>query len=602
MNENFNSQESLNNNSQTKNNYSNQPAQPTQPVQPAQPAQPAQPTQPEINDDFKDIKSNKLIIFIIVLILLLISAGIGVFFVLNKTKDPQTIFKESFTQIKEQFNKLIDTTEKDNNISEIDKITLDTTLKLNTNIDGLEELENYTLNFLNEIDYPNKYINSQIVLRNNDKDIITMLTYLLNNQMFLETNLFNKTIKIGEFDFNEYFSSKDNTLSENIEDIKYIINNLIDYTSESLVSEKFEKNNETININDKNLAVVANTYILDDETLDIMKKSIIDKILNDEKFVEILAKISEMTVDDVKNQLEEEKNVSIEDNKLTMYDNEANMILSSINSYCSLSELKKQLGTLTTEDVYCTNKNNFTKEELDKIVYLNDAEIEKLSYQDGVSELVIKFDNYIYTLQNDGTWTQEKIDNEIVPKAIIYTYKNKFVGFKFDNNENYINYTDYENIQKFTIKNNETEIITVKNDEENITISLNDNNDNININYDKTTKIANMTFNINGEIVNIKLKINYNKISNTEYTYDIDITLSYIFEEVNYEINANLDIIEYINKDIEINKPNSYIEIDEITEDDFVTIINNLYKNVQGTSLEDFINLFLGNNDSLDIY
>ena len=111
-----------------------------------------------------------------------------------------------------------------------------------------------------------------------------------------------------------------------------------------------------------------------------------------------------------------------------------------------------------------------------------------------------------------------------------------------------------------------------------------------------------MTFDIDDEIVNVKLKLSYNKVTDTEYAFNIDLTLNYTTEEENFEFTVNLNMNEYINKDIEINKPNSYIEPDELTDQDYQEIFTNLYENVKGTSLEEFLNLLLSNNNSLDIY
>ena len=94
-----------------------------------------------------------------------------------------------------------------------------------------------------------------------------------------------------------------------------------------------------------------------------------------------------------------------------------------------------------------------------------------------------------------------------------------------------------------------------------------------------------------------------NKISDNETNVKTDINLTISTPSGSSNLKINIDTTEYINKDIEINKPNSYIELDELTEQDYQEILTNLYKNIEGTSLEALLNsLLMGNDNSLDIY
>lgn len=587
MNENLNNQENLNN-SQT---ISSQPIEPTQPVQ------------PEIDNDFKDIKSNKLIIFIIVVILLLVGIGFGVFFIFNKSKTPQAIFKESLNEAKKQFNTFTDSLTNNLNLTNAEKITIKNNITFDTDLKELEEIKNYKLDFITEMDYKNKYANFELILGNENKEIANLITYLFNNQQFLETNLFSKTIKIGEYEFDELFKQENNeNINQNIEDYKYMFNQLIDYINTSFVEEKFEKNSEKITINDKELNAIANTYILDNETLNTMKNSIIDKILADEKFVDILVKYSSenSTKEEIIKSLEESKNQSIDDANLTAGKSEAEMILSGINSYCATSEMKAMLDD-TYVDI-CAD--GVTIDEIDTMIKLGNAKISKITYQKEVTELIIESNGYTFTLQNDGSFKEEKNDTyEAISKAIIYTYRNKFVGFKLINNEEAINYTSYEDISTLNVTEKDKTILTGKYQNNELTISVTDNNTDITLNYNKDNKTANITLKSDENIINTNIKFVTNKISDDETNIKTDINLTISIPEESANFKITIDTTEYINKDIEINKPNSYIEPDELTEQDYQEILTNLYKNIEGTSLEDFLNnLFMVNNNSLSIY
>ena len=453
------------------------------------------------------------------------------------------------------------------------------------------------------MDYKNKYANFELILGTENKEIVNLMTYLFNNQQFLETDLFSKTIKIGEYEFDELFKQENNeNINQNIEDYKYMFNQLINYINNSFVEKKLKKTNEKINVNNKELNATANTYILDSETINTMKNSIIDKILADEKFIDLLVKYNSenLTKEEIIESLKENKNQSIDDTNLTAGKSETEMILSGINSYCATSEMKAMLDD-TYVDI-CAD--GVTIDEVDTMINLGNAKISKITYQKEVTELIVESNGYTFTLQNDGSFKEEKNDTyEDISKAIIYTYKNKFVGFKLINNDETINYTSYENIDTLNITEKDKTILTGKYQNNELTVSIINDNEEITLNYNKDNKTANLTLKSDENIINTNLKFVTNKINDNETNIktDINLTISTPEESANFKIN--IDTTEYVNKDIEINKPNSYIELDEITEQDYQEILTNLYKNVEGTSLEEVLyNLLMSSNDSLYNY
>ena len=285
---------------------------------------------------------------------------------------------------------------------------------------------------------------------------------------------------------------------------------------------------------------------------------------------------------------------------MTAGKSEAEMILSGINSYCATSEMKSMLDD-TYVDI-CAD--GVTIDEVDTMINLGNAKISKITYQKEVTELIVESNGYTFTLQNDGSFKEEKNDTyEDISKAIIYTYKNKFVGFKLINNDETINYTSYENIDTLNITEKDKTILTGKYQNNELTVSIINDNEEITLNYNKDNKTANLTLKSDENIINTNLKFVTNKINDNETNIktNINLTISTPEESANFKIN--IDTTEYVNKDIEINKPNSYIELDEITEQDYQEILTNLYKNVEGTSLEEVLyNLLMSSNDSLYNY
>ena len=87
---------------------------------------------------------------------------------------------------------------------------------------------------------------------------------------------------------------------------------------------------------------------------------------------------------------------------------ESNMIYSSINNYCASIEMKKQLGTLDSEDVDCGSKTSFTNDEISKMVNLGSATVESNSYSNGkLTSLKVISNKHTYVLCSNGSMALE---------------------------------------------------------------------------------------------------------------------------------------------------------------------------------------------------
>ena len=100
---------------------------------------------------------------------------------------------------------------------------------------------------------------------------------------------------------------------------------------------------------------------------------------------------------------------------------ESNMIYTSINNYCASIEMKKQLGTLDSEDVDCGSKTSFTEEEISKMVNLVSATVESNSYANGkLTNLVVISNNNRYVLCSNGSMALESDGCEVNTPEITY--------------------------------------------------------------------------------------------------------------------------------------------------------------------------------------
>ncbi len=110
----------------------------------------------------------------------------------------------------------------------------------------------------------------------------------------------------------------------------------------------------------------------------------------------------------------------VEDARISAGKSEAQMILGGINNYCASSEMKKQMGTLGSDDIDCSIKTSFTEEEIGKMLNLGNATVISNSYSNGkVTGLVIKSNNHTFTLCSSGQFAMD--DEECGAVAVLTT-------------------------------------------------------------------------------------------------------------------------------------------------------------------------------------
>ena len=106
----------------------------------------------------------------------------------------------------------------------------------------------------------------------------------------------------------------------------------------------------------------------------------------------------------------------INDARISAGRSETQMIYGGINNYCATIEMKKQIGTLDSEDIDCTEKSSFTTEEISKMVNLGNAKVISNTYSNGkLTNLVIESNNHTFTLCKNGKFAidDEECDGEV---------------------------------------------------------------------------------------------------------------------------------------------------------------------------------------------
>lgn len=527
--------------------------------------------------------------YIIIASLVLVAIIVVVLLIIfNQKSTPKEIFNASITNLREQLNSF-NTQLNEDVVSE--KMIVENHMRFNTDIEELSMLNNNKLDATFEIDQTNNYFNLITSLSNSDKRIIDMMIYMIDDIMYFEsTDLFDTPIEIGNI-------TEDSEITATVsnEDYFYLFDKTLEYFNNSLMESKFSQNNDTITIGDEEVNVIANNYLIDDEAYQTMSDTFKEKILNDDRYLEVLSNLLEMSKEELIEELNEEQSSgSVAE---TAGKSEASLIYSSINNYCATSAMK----ALLAEDYIDICADGVTAEEVEYMVNLGNAEIVEIVYTDKVENLIVNSNGYTFTLQEDGSFLSTKNEEQLNATITIYTNnKDEFIGFRLTEDENIlINYTDYNDTENFEVYLDESNTIKGECINDIVDVTFLENNEEVlNINF----KIAENSLEFNIDTPNAKdyfgisFKQTNEVINENETKSNMNVILYFGNETNPYSIEFINEATIYYNADITVKKPDNSITSEQLTEDDIMTILTNLQERLENTDFEAFLELFMINN------
>ena len=528
--------------------------------------------------------------YIIIALLVLVAIIVVVLLIIfNQKSTPKEIFNASITNLREQLNSF-NTQLNEDVVSE--KMIVENHMRFNTDIEELSMLNNNKLDATFEIDQTNNYFNLITSLSNSDKRIIDMMIYMIDDIMYFEsTDLFDTPIEIGNI-------TEDSEITTTVsnEDYFYLFDKTLEYFNDSLIESKFSQNNDTITIGDEEVNVIANNYLIDDEAYQTMSDTFKEKILNDDRYLEVLSNLLEMSKEELIEELNKE--TTLGNISETAGKSEAAMIYSSINNYCATSAMK----ALLAEDYIDICADGVTAEEVEYMVNLGNAEIVEIVYTDKVESLIINSNGYTFTLQEDGSFLSTKNEEQLNATITIYTNnKDEFIGFRLTEDENIlINYTDYNDTENFEVYLDESNTIKGECINDIVDVTFLENNEEIlNINF----KIAENSLEFNIDTPNAKdyfgisFKQDNEVINENETKSNMNVILYFGNETNPYSIEFINEATIYYNADITVKNPDNSITSEQLTEDDIMTILTNLQERLENTDFEAFLELFMINNN-----
>lgn len=191
-----------------------------------------------------------------------------------------------------------------------------------SNMKDLADYTDHTYGINFGIDPEKKNLQAGITLKNEKKNTEhSYFSYIKDGKKYEKFSSYRGYIYSGIANLeetNDFFVSYqelfDTANKVNSEDINYLTNKVSTLLVDSINEDKLSKEDSTVNINGETLKVTNNRYEVDSKVLNETIKTIFKGLANDDKALEILAKMSEKTKDEIKTMLEADLEDSEENN------------------------------------------------------------------------------------------------------------------------------------------------------------------------------------------------------------------------------------------------------------------------------------------------
>ena len=333
---------------------------------------PSNPLQTDINTNVgfvavgENLKKKKNVPLIVAIVVFLL-AGLGAlgYFVIY----PYVV--KQLTKPDKIYNAVIDNAFKELNANVIsfahNRVIYNAELQIDTNIEQLKDLAGFTYSGDFGIDTANKNIQVGVDIKDADSQEHSANIYVKNDREYLRLSSYRELIYLGAIKDRKETWDKLYEIFDDIneENATYLLETFETIFKNSIVQSKLSKEEASITINGQKYKVLNNKYTIDNETITSMYKSILDGIKDDDKFIEILAKVYNVSKDELVKELD-----SIEVPEKILEDNEVyyfSIYTYSIKTTVVGFELSNgdNYARLYTMDGYTEFKINSTRENIE---------------------------------------------------------------------------------------------------------------------------------------------------------------------------------------------------------------------------------------------
>lgn len=274
------------------------------------------------NNEFNDIKvQNKYKIpLVVIIVLLLLLGGIGIYFAFSNSQNAKDVFDNAIDRV---INIMVDNFNESKEIlARNNKITSDISIKMSTDNAELKDISNninkFNFKLDGEFNYFERIINGNIIASFDNEEVIDLGAYLNKDVAYFDLkDIYPKIIKTNlkledPECFNEECDYADNNFLEIINEDYFIsIDTILKSNSKILKNilkeEYFVSKEEVIKNNGKEIKVTNHDLTLDSSALKEVLTNYLDALLDDEAFMEKVAKIENIDVPSLKEEIIESK-------------------------------------------------------------------------------------------------------------------------------------------------------------------------------------------------------------------------------------------------------------------------------------------------------
>ncbi|MCI8575434.1 MAG: hypothetical protein HFI09_03090 [Bacilli bacterium] len=237
---------------------------------------------------------------------------LGVLGAYYQMTNPMTILTKTINTAYNQIDSLLIEVPKDFNINNNPasikgNLSFTTDLELN----GLEDFQKYNYDFNMDLDLKNEFVAAGLKMKDNEKTIISGNYYQIGKNSFLESKeLFNQLLKLEDqnLEFNELFNFSDlnNENLIQIEDSKYLLKKVKESFENTLNKKYLTREKTDITIDGRQIKTTKISYLFDQENQERTYKKIANDLSSDSKSLEILAKLTNSTIEEIESDLKED--------------------------------------------------------------------------------------------------------------------------------------------------------------------------------------------------------------------------------------------------------------------------------------------------------
>lgn len=396
---------------------------------------------PEVQQ--RSSKKNLKIIIGGLLVVALIAVGL-VFGYQKLNANPTGIYKKAINNVYEGLNNALKEAEK-NSFNEFDlskdSYVADVDVKLTSSMEELKGFSGLNYNFSVGLDYSKELASVDASIKENGSSVISAALLLKDKVAYLKSaDLFSKVISLGEMDiFGEIDLDELAQLNINYDDMEYVLKEMKTILINSLDKNKFETAKEKITIEGKEYNANKVTYVLDKENMERTSKYIKEEMLKNEKLLQTLANLSQTSVDEIKEELNKDTNVSYDSGKVILYTTGMNKIIAGSildnenNEVITFNDAEHLNITAIMDEIKIEYKE-IDKNKSNVLIYQDEEEIANLEMAETANGYYVDFKVTVegVTLKGSLALSNIKRDNNKMSADFKFNIDSTILGKKVD--------------------------------------------------------------------------------------------------------------------------------------------------------------------------